>query len=178
MISSGVMVLPSSTPPLITRKGFAFEKSRSPFAASTTSPRTKAIADGPLSSPSISAARPASVAAILVRVFFTTVNVALSPSDWRSSPSWATVRPRYSVSTAPAEVWNRSVSSATAATFSALAMGLPSRSGVPAVRALPATSGTSGAGEGPRKGERPGAGHRDRGFRCPHAGGHAAVAGG
>jgi hypothetical protein len=38
--------------------------------------------------------------------------------------SWATVRPRYSVSTAPAEVWKRSVSSATAATFSALAMGL------------------------------------------------------
>src|SRR5262249_11949573 len=66
----------------------------------------------------------ASVTAILVRVFFTTVNVALSPSDRRSSASWATVSPRYSVSTAPDESLNRSVSSATAATFSALAMCL------------------------------------------------------
>ncbi len=68
--------------------------------------------------------RPASVTAILVSVFFTTANVAWSPSDLRSSASWATVSPRYSVSTAPGEPLNRSVSSVTAATFSALAMCL------------------------------------------------------
>src|SRR5581483_3405449 len=104
--------------------GLVRAKSRSPLAASTTSPLTNAIADGPLSRSPSGPARPASFAAILVSVFFTTVNVALSPSEPRSSASWATVRPRYSVSTAPSELWNRSASSATAVTLSALAMGL------------------------------------------------------
>ena len=110
---------------MITRNGFAREKSRSPLAASTMSPCTNAIADGPMSMSVSSWATPASLAAILVSVFFTTANVACSPSDLRSSPSWATERPRYSVSTAPDELWKRSVRSATAATLSALAMGLP-----------------------------------------------------
>src|SRR5262249_61860052 len=42
----------------------------------------------------------------------------------RSPDSCATVSPRYSVSTAPLDVRNLSVSSATAVTFSALAMSL------------------------------------------------------
>ena len=124
MISDGEIALPSSTPPLITSSGFALAKSRRPLAASTTSPSTNATAEGPASSDDSWSARPASVTAILVSVFFTTVNVALSPSDLRSSASWATVSPRYSVSTAPDESLNRSVSSVTAATFSALAMCL------------------------------------------------------
>ena len=67
---------------------------------------------------------PASLAAILVSVFFTTAYVAFSPSERRSSLSCATVRPRYSVSTAAFELRNCSASSATAAALSALAMGL------------------------------------------------------
>src|SRR5689334_15921561 len=124
MISGGVIALPSSTPPLITSSGFALAKSRRLLAASTTSPSTNATADGPLSSDASWSSRPASLTAILVRVFLTTANVAWSPSDLRSSASWATVSPRYSVSTAPDESLNRSVSSATAVTFSALAMCL------------------------------------------------------
>src|SRR6185437_5815745 len=102
-ISSGVRVLPSSTPPLITSSGFAFEKSRSPLAACTTSPPTNAIADGPTSSCEKSAVIPASLAAIFVRVFLTTENDASWPSASRSALTWATVSPRYSVSTAPDE---------------------------------------------------------------------------
>src|SRR5580693_4061474 len=145
-ISAGEIALPSSTPPLITSSGLAREKSRSPLAASTTSPLTNAIADGPLSRSPSWLATPASFAAILVSVFFTTVKVALSPSEPRSSASWATVRPRYSVSTAPSELWNRSASSATAVTLSALAMVLLSSS----------VAGQEGA----RDAERPGAGTR------------------
>src|SRR5207344_1615603 len=166
-ISAGLIDLPSITPPLITRAGLALAKSRSPLAASTTSPLTKAIAEGPLTSPSTCAAMPASAAASLVRVFFTTRNVACSPSEWRSSASWATVRPRYSASTAPLELWNRSVSSATAATFSALAMGLLSWAGRP----LP------GQGHQPRpasarasKTKRPGAWHQGVGAATPREG--------
>src|SRR5712691_5577305 len=124
MISDGVIALPSSTPPLITSSGCALAKSRRPLAASTTSPSTNATADGPASSDDSWSLSPASVTEILVRVFFTTANVAFPPRDLRSSASWATVSPRYSVSTAPDESLNRSVSSATAATFSALAMCL------------------------------------------------------
>src|SRR5215475_14265925 len=80
-ISDGLIDLPSITPPLITRAGLTLAKSRSPLAASTTSPLTKAIAEGPESSPSSSAAMPASAAASLVRVFLTTLNVARSPSE-------------------------------------------------------------------------------------------------
>ena len=123
-ISAGLIALPSSTPPLITSSGLFREKSRSPLAASTTSPFTKAIADGPLSRASNSLARPASEAARLVSVFFTTWYVVPPPRAARRSASWLTVRPRYSVSTAPSEVWKRSVSSATALTLSSLAMGL------------------------------------------------------
>ena len=47
LISSAVRDLPSITPPLITRSGLALAKSRRPLAASTGSPLTKAIADGP-----------------------------------------------------------------------------------------------------------------------------------
>src|SRR5262249_49089656 len=159
--------LPSMTPPLITRAGLALAKSRSPLAASTTSPLTNAIAEGPVSSPPSSAAMPASVAASLVRVFLTTLNVACSPSEWRSSASWATVRPRYSASTAPLELWNRSVSSATAATFSALAMGLLSWAGRPCPG-----KGTSRVGRrrGPGKTKRPGAWHQGVGAATPPEG--------
>src|SRR5919112_3117885 len=59
-----------------------------------------------------------------VRVFFTTAYVACSLMFWRSLVSWATVSPRYSVSTTAPELWNFSVSSATAAALSGLAMGL------------------------------------------------------
>ena len=166
-ISDGLIDLPSITPPLITRAGLALAKSRSPLAASTTSPLTKAIAEGPLSSPSSSAAMPASAAASLVRVFLTTLNVACSPSEWRSSASWATVRPRYSASTAPLELWNRSVSSATAATFSALAMGLLSWAGGPGLG-----KGTSRVRRrrGPGKTKRPGAWHQGADTATPQEG--------
>src|SRR5690606_40200600 len=60
----------------------------------------------------------------LPRVFFTTRKRAFWPRLLRSSPSWATVSPRYSVSTAPCELWNSSLSSVTAAALSGLAMGL------------------------------------------------------
>ena len=144
VISAGVRAFPSRTPPLITRNGFALAKSRRPFAVSTTSPVTNATADGPVSSGASSFSSPACSTAILVSVFFTTANVAASPRVPRSSRSCATLRPRYSVSTAPAEFWNRSVSSATAATFSAFAMGLLSRSGRPGKEERPGR-GRSGA---------------------------------
>src|SRR5215472_15044411 len=82
------------------------------------------MADGPTSSSEKSSATPASLAAIFVSVFFTTANVASLPSAWRSALNCATVSPRYSVRTAPDELWNRSVSSATVASFTALAMGI------------------------------------------------------
>src|SRR2546421_1051873 len=167
-ISDGLIGWPSITPPLITRAGLSLAKLRRPLAASTTSPLTNAIADGPTSSPSSSAAMPASAAASLVRVFLTTLNVACSPSAWRRSASWATVRPRYSASTAPLELWNRSVSSATAATFSALAMGLLSWAGrpLPGARAPAA----SGVGEGPAKRNAPARGTRAWTPRRPRRG--------
>jgi hypothetical protein len=89
----------------------------------------KAIAVGPVSSSS-GTGKPASDAARLVRVFFTTVYVVSLPSERRNWVSWAIVSPRYSVSTAADEPWKRSVISATAATFSWLATCLLSvRSG-------------------------------------------------
>src|SRR6185437_14803185 len=83
VISDGLIALPSSTPPLITSSGFALAKSRRPLAASTTSPSTNAIADGPTSIEDSCSSSPASLTAILVRVFLTTANVAWLPSDRR-----------------------------------------------------------------------------------------------
>src|SRR5262249_38050282 len=77
-ISAGVIALPSMIPPLTSSAGFALANSRSPLAASTTSPLTNAMADGPVSRSPIWSATPASVAAIFVSVFFTTANVACS----------------------------------------------------------------------------------------------------
>src|SRR4051812_24107090 len=71
LTSSAESRLPSSTPPLMTSSGCALAKSRSPLAASTGSPLTKAMAVGPCSSVS-SMLTPASAAARLVSVFFTT----------------------------------------------------------------------------------------------------------
>ncbi len=71
VISAGVNGLPSSTPALITKAGFALAKSRRPLAASTASPVTKAIAEGPCKCSS-RLVTPASLAARLVSVFFTT----------------------------------------------------------------------------------------------------------
>ena len=71
MTSAAVMALPSKTPPLMTSSGLAFAKSRSPFAASTGSPETKASAVGPVNSSS-RPAMPASVAARFASVFFAT----------------------------------------------------------------------------------------------------------
>src|SRR5215468_7685098 len=93
-ISAGLIDLPSMTPPLISSAGLFLAKSRSPLAASTTSPLTNAIADGPVSRLPSWSATPASAAAIFVRVFLTTANVAWSPSERRSSASCATVSPR------------------------------------------------------------------------------------
>jgi hypothetical protein len=70
--SAAEMALPSKTPPLMTSFGLAFAKSRSPFAASTTSPETKVSAVGPVNSSS-RPEMPASVAARLASVFFATV---------------------------------------------------------------------------------------------------------
>src|SRR3954471_5173759 len=70
---------------------------------------------------------PASRAAILVSVFLTTAYVALPASERRSSLSCATDNPRYSVSTAADDSRNDSVSSATAAALSGLAIGLLSQ---------------------------------------------------
>ena len=125
-ISAGERALPSSTPPLITSSGLVREKSRRPLAASTGSPLMKAIAVGPVSSSS-GTGNPASAAARLVSVFFTTAYVVSLPSDRRSCVSWDIVSPRYSVSTAADEPWNRSVISATAAVFSWFATCLLSR---------------------------------------------------
>src|SRR6476620_1368954 len=126
VISSGVRALPSRTPPLITRRGFALAKSRRPLAASTGSPSTNAMADGPTSWPS-NAVTPASLAASSVSVFFTTAKVAFPRSALRRSVICFTVSPRYSVSTAAPELRNLSDSSAMAAALSALAMGPPFR---------------------------------------------------
>src|SRR5215213_9637247 len=90
-----------------------------------------------------------------VRVFFTTAYVACSLMAWRSLVSWATVSPRYSVSTAALELWNFSVSSATAAALSGLAMGLLPRSG----RGLDVDRWPGG----PADDERPGARRTGRG---------------
>ena len=83
LISSADSALPSRTPPLMTRLGFSLAKSRRPFADSTGSPVTKATAVGPANRSS-SVLIPASLAAILVSVFFTTAYWAFSPSERRS----------------------------------------------------------------------------------------------
>ena len=111
VISDGVIALPSSTPPLITEERVRLGEVAQALgrldhvAFDERDRRRQASSEDSCSS------SPASVTAILVRVFFTTANVAWSPSDRRSSASWATVSPRYSVRTAPDEPLNRSVSS-------------------------------------------------------------------
>src|SRR5664280_657358 len=100
-ISSAVTGRPSSTPPLINNRGWVRAKSRTPLAATTGSPSTKAIAVGPSSNDS-SSANPACCAAILVRVFLTTAYRVSAPSARRNSVSCETVSPRYSVNTAAA----------------------------------------------------------------------------
>src|SRR5690625_102894 len=84
----------------------------------------KAIAEGPSRRLETSSSTSASLTAILVRVFFTMRNRAVWPRPRRSSLSAATESPRYSVSTAPLDSRNSSVSSATASALSGLAMGL------------------------------------------------------
>src|SRR5690606_2017145 len=121
--SSGESARPSRYPPLTTRGGMSLAKSRRLLAASTGSPLTSARALGHCSKSS-NASTPASLSAILVRVFLTTRYDAFSPSARRSSASCATVSPRYSVSTAASDSRNASVSSATAAALSDLSMGL------------------------------------------------------
>lgn len=151
--SSADSALPSRTPPLMTRLGLSLAKSRRPFADSTGSPVTKATAVGPANRSS-SVSIPASLAAILVSVFFTTAYWAFSPSERRSCLSCATVRPRYSVSTAAFELRNWSASSATAAALSGLAMS---------VGLLP---GDEDRSEGAGKDETPR--HRCQGVAQPH----------
>src|SRR5689334_15462645 len=146
VISSGDRALPSRTPPLITRRGFALAKSRRPLAASTGSPSTKAMADGPTSWPS-KAVTPASLAASSVSVFFTTAKVAFPRSELRSVVICFTESPRYSVSTAAPELRNFSDSSAMAAALSALAMGPPFRGVRPPGGVLPHEEGP-GTGHG------------------------------
>ena len=150
--SSGDSGLPSSTPPLITSSGLVREKSRRPRAASTGSPLMNAIAVGPVSSSS-GTGNCACRAASLVSVFFTTAYVAASASERRSWVSCALLSPRYSVSTAPDEPWNRSAIAVTAATFSWLAMCLLSRA---SGRCRP----------GPENERRPGAGRTGRATAC------------
>ena len=69
--SAADMACPSNTPPLMTSSGLVRAKSRRPFAASTTSPWTKASAVGPVNSSS-SPVMPASAAARLASVFLVT----------------------------------------------------------------------------------------------------------
>src|SRR6266508_985522 len=116
--SSADIVRPSNTPPLMMSSGFVFANSRRPLAASTGSPATKASAVGPVNKSS-RPVMPASVAARLARVFLVTVYVVPRPSERRSCLSWATVSPRYSVSSVAEETRKLSVSSATAVALSA-----------------------------------------------------------
>ena len=88
----------------------------------------KAIAVGPTSRSS-TPLTPASRAAMVVSVFFDTAYVASSPRARRRSFSAFTDKPRYSVSTAPEELLNLLVSSATAATFSGFAISVLQSSG-------------------------------------------------
>ena len=80
-----------------------------------------ATADGPTSRSS-EMSTPASFAAILVRVFFTTEYFVSAPSARRSCFIAVTVKPRYSVSTVALAVRKSSVSSATAAALSGRAI--------------------------------------------------------
>src|SRR4051794_18177742 len=136
----------------MTSAGLVRAKSRRPFAVSTGSPVTNAIAVGPARSFSSMAVTPASRAAMAVRVFLTTAYVACPPMLLRSWVSCDTVRPRYSVRTAALEFRNLSESSATAAALSGLAMALLPPFVVPVAK-------------GPGQSERPGAGAR--GVRKP-----------
>src|SRR3954452_11395919 len=126
------------------------------LAASTGSPSMKAIAVGPLSSGARSE-KPTESAARFVRVFLTTAYVLPSPRERRSWVSWATVSPRYSVSTAALEFWNRSVISSITAAFACVGMGLLSSVGRPPAGARRRTI------NGPGDEERPGAGRTGRG---------------
>src|SRR3954452_11920069 len=110
------------------------------LAASTGSPSMKAIAVGPLSSGARSE-KPTESAARFVRVFLTTAYVLPAPRERRSSVSCATVSPRYSVSTAALDFWNRSVISSITAAFACVGMGLLSSVGRP-----PATCARSDQG--------------------------------
>src|SRR5690349_1871711 len=143
----------------MTSAGWSLAKFRIDLAVSTGSPVMKAIAEGPANWPS-KASTPASLAAMSVRVFFTTAYVACSLIERRSLVSWATVSPRYSVSTAAWDSRNFSVSSATAAALSGLAMGL-----LPRVKRRRL---------GPAHDERPGARRTGRG-RARHEDGHGNI---
>ena len=117
MISAVETAFPSKTPPLITRSGCSFWKFLRLFAASIGSPLMNATADGPTRRSS-ERSTPAALAAILVRVFFTTEYLVSVPSDRRSSFIEATVNPRYSVRTVALALRKSSVSSATAVSLS------------------------------------------------------------
>ena len=86
------------------------------FAASTASPLMNAIAVGPVSKSS-RPSMPASLAAILKRVFLATEYSTSNPRSLRSSCSWDTVRPRYSVNTTELAPASFSFSSARSAVF-------------------------------------------------------------
>src|SRR6266511_940100 len=124
--SSAPSTLCSMTAPLTSRVGNRFAASSTALAPDTASPAMNAMAVGPSSSKRTSS-RSASVAAILVRVFFTTANVASwSRRDRRSSVTSFSVMPRKSANIAPCELLKRSVNSLTFASFWAL--GMASRS--------------------------------------------------
>src|SRR3954452_22594358 len=130
------------------------------LAASTGSPSMKAIAVGPLSSGARSE-KPTESAARFVRVFLTTAYVLPAPRERRSSVSCATVSPRYSVSTAALEFWNRWLISSITAAFACVGMGLLSSIGRPSAgtrlrairarrRGTPRAQGAGGEGRDAR----------------------------
>src|SRR3954451_11258960 len=153
VISRASTVRPSTTPPLTTSSGWARAKSRIALAALTGSPSMKAIAVGPLSS-GVRSPKPTSSAARFVRVFLTTAYLLPSPRERRSWVSWATVSPRYSVSTAALDFWNRSVISSITAALACVGMGLLSSVGRPPEatrqRAIPARKTTNAPAQGAR----------------------------
>ena len=96
-------------------------------AASIGSPLTNANAEGPLSISS-GIGTPASRAAILVRVFFTTEYLVVLPSVRRSAFIEVTDNPRYSVTRVACEVRKSSANSLTADAFSGFAIYCSSNS--------------------------------------------------
>ena len=98
------MALPSNTPPLMTSSGLAFANSRRPFAASTTSPETKASAVGPVNSSSRPVDARVRRGTLGQRVLGDRVGRRRRPASAAAAVSCATVRPRYSVSTVAVEL--------------------------------------------------------------------------